>query len=177
MHNTQIYNLVTYAYQLSFPNDELIRALQLPAGWNWYDIEATVAGNPTDSELRLTFQSLLEDRFKLKVHREMKIVASYDLVVARGGSKLKAAKRGADISVGGRPIPENLATTGPAADGDHLLGKAASMEQLATALGRELHAPVIDWTSITGEFDFDVLFSRSESCFQGAKAPMRTLRV
>ena len=38
-------------------------------------------------------QTLLEDRFKLKVHRVTKQVPIYALVVARGGPKLDATKR------------------------------------------------------------------------------------
>jgi uncharacterized protein (TIGR03435 family) len=41
--------------------------------------------------LRLMLQSLLEDRFQLKVHRETKRVPVYLLVVARGGLKIKLA--------------------------------------------------------------------------------------
>ena len=37
------------------------------------------------------FQSLLEDRFQLKIHRETRELAAYDLVVAKGGPKLVAS--------------------------------------------------------------------------------------
>ena len=60
---------VAFAYKLlpaeistqlpkSFPMDDL------------YDIEARAEGNPTKDQMRLMTQSLLADRFKLKVHFE-----------------------------------------------------------------------------------------------------------
>jgi uncharacterized protein (TIGR03435 family) len=69
MHNTQLRNIVNYAYRVQYLY-EVAGNVDLPEGWNRYDIEAKVAGSPTDDELRRMFQSLLEDRFKLKVHRE-----------------------------------------------------------------------------------------------------------
>jgi uncharacterized protein (TIGR03435 family) len=38
-----------------------------------------VAGSPIDDEIRLMFRTLLEERFKLKVHRETKEVPVYTL--------------------------------------------------------------------------------------------------
>ena len=38
-------------------------------------------------------QALLEDRFKLKIHRTTKELPTYELTVAKGGSKLRPSKR------------------------------------------------------------------------------------
>ena len=40
----------------------------------------------------LMVQSMLEDHFKLKVHRETRIMKGYELVIARGGHKLTPVK-------------------------------------------------------------------------------------
>ena len=64
-------------------------------GWNWYDIDAKVAGSPIDDEIRLMFRTLLEERFKLKVHRETKEVPVYTLTQTRKGPKLKQWTEGA----------------------------------------------------------------------------------
>ena len=60
-------------------------------------------------------QALLEDRFKLKIHRESREVAVYALTVAKGGPKLKPFKEGSCTPVDlanpapplspGQPIP------------------------------------------------------------------------
>jgi uncharacterized protein (TIGR03435 family) len=40
----------------------------------------------------LMIQSMLEDRFKLKVHQERRILPGYELVIAKGGPKIKLSK-------------------------------------------------------------------------------------
>lgn len=47
---------------------------------------------PSNPEMRLMLQSLLTDRFELKVHQESKVISIYALVVAKGGPKLKISK-------------------------------------------------------------------------------------
>jgi bla regulator protein blaR1 len=61
-----------------------------------WDIEATpeegkypLKNGLLNPELgRLMVQSMLEDRFSLKLHQETKILPGYELIVAKGGSKL-----------------------------------------------------------------------------------------
>jgi hypothetical protein len=55
-----------------------VETFQISGGPDWmntagYDIEAKAEGNPSRSQIWLMLQSLLEDRFKLKVHRETKV--------------------------------------------------------------------------------------------------------
>ncbi len=83
MHNTQLIQVVTYAYHVAYPAWELAGNYRLPDGWNWYDIEAIAPGSPDDDELRLMFQTLLEDRFQLRFHRETREVPTYDLVLGK----------------------------------------------------------------------------------------------
>ena len=57
-----------------------------------FDIEAKVEGDSRAipaAEVWRMVQSLLEDRFKLKAHRETRELAVYNLVVAKGGLKMK----------------------------------------------------------------------------------------
>ena len=161
MHNNQIGSMINYAYGVF--NFQVIGNTRLAEKWNWYDIDAKVEGSPTDEEIRLMFQSLLEDRFKLKVHHETREMEVYKLVVAKGGSKLKPATQ-SDFrtTVGGdTPLELKKKTSGIVREkeGAHLLGKDATMAQLAKALIGELDGPVIDATAIEGSFDYDVLFS------------------
>ena len=60
-----------------------------------YSIEATAAG-ATERTVLMGFmlRSLLEDRFKLKLHRETEETAMYALTVGRGGLKIKPMKEG-----------------------------------------------------------------------------------
>ncbi|HTX33864.1 MAG TPA: TIGR03435 family protein [Bryobacteraceae bacterium] len=122
-----------------------------------YDIEARAAGTPSEDQIRLMLQTVLTDRFHLRLHRETKVMPVYDLVVAKGGSKLKAGQ-GGELMLDGRPAPAGVGMwatrTGP-----RLVSKGGSMGQLAEALARALKGPVMDRTGITGTFDFDVRYA------------------
>src|SRR5262245_20149706 len=71
-----------------------IRVLGGP-GWadsDQFDIVAKAQNaDATPDEIRLMLQTLLAERFRLEVHREMKEMPSYSLNLAKSGSKLKPA--------------------------------------------------------------------------------------
>jgi uncharacterized protein (TIGR03435 family) len=103
------------------------------------------------------FQTLLEDRFQLKVHREKRELAAYDLVVAKGGPKLVAApSRSAKPGIG---FGSNSSWAEFRRDGKHLVGKSASVEEMVVVLTAQMRAPVRDRTGIAGTYDFDLAFS------------------
>lgn len=52
-----------------------------------YDIIAKASGPVPEAELKLMAQTLMEERFKLKVHRELKELPAVVLIVAKGGAK------------------------------------------------------------------------------------------
>lgn len=54
-----------------------------------FDILAVVPANAPKRQIFLMFQALLEERFKLRFHRETQVAPAYALVVAAGGLKLK----------------------------------------------------------------------------------------
>ncbi len=72
----------------------------LQGGPDWIDSERyTIDAKPESPQTRAMMngpmlQALLEDRFKLKIHRESKEVPVYALVVAKGGATLSATKPG-----------------------------------------------------------------------------------
>jgi uncharacterized protein (TIGR03435 family) len=65
---------VIYAYHLAggamTTSYQLTGKVQMPEGWEEYDIDAVAPGLPSDNDLRLMLQVLLEERFKLKYHWE-----------------------------------------------------------------------------------------------------------
>jgi uncharacterized protein (TIGR03435 family) len=70
-----------------------------------YDIEAKAEGNPGRSQIWLMLQSLLEDRFTLKVHRETKELPVYMLTAVQSGLKLRKPKEADCTSVNAAPLP------------------------------------------------------------------------
>jgi len=114
-----------------------------------FDIEALAAGKATPSEAqrRLLLQSLLAERFKLKVHREMKVMSVYALVVGRGGPKFKPSAPEAVFS---------LSSGGSRAA--HMTVVAGSMQQLVEHLSNApgVDHPVIDKTGLAGKYDYEL---------------------
>ena len=149
--------IIAWAYHLTNAEYQLVAAPTEKHLWDDYDIQALAPGSPNDDDLRLMFQALLEDRFQLKVHREKRELAAYDLVVAKGGSKLVAAPpRSAKLSMG---FGGSSSWAEFRRDGKHLVGMGASVEEMVVVLTRQMSAPVRDRTGLAGTYDFDLAFS------------------
>ncbi len=67
------------------------------SGSNWldsqdFDITAKAGGPASQDQMRLMLQTLLEDRFKLALHREQKVMPFYSLLVDKNGLKMHEVK-------------------------------------------------------------------------------------
>ena len=118
-------------------------------GWidsEMYDIEAktSVPEKISQDQLKLLLQSLLADRFRLKVHWETRESTVYALLVDKGGPKFKAASSDERPGMNTRKGPEKATMT----------GTAQSMAVLASNLGNQLGRFAVDKTGLTGAFDF-----------------------
>lgn len=91
-------------------------------------------------ERQLMLQSLLADRFNLKVHHGTKVLPVYELVVAKGGSKMKKS----------HAAESNANSTGG------LEAKGMPMADLARLLTMICNRFVIDKTELPGKYDFDL---------------------
>ena len=143
------------AHNIGTPVYQLAGVLDLPGPdeASWFDVEAIAPGAPGDDDLRLMFQKLLVDRFKLKVHRETRELTGYDLLIAKGGSRMKASEPDRKIIVGnGVSLRTGSGMVFGAVDGGHVLGKGASTERLAASLSGYLRAPVQDRTGLGLDF-------------------------
>jgi beta-lactamase regulating signal transducer with metallopeptidase domain len=83
--------LIQYAYG--------VQPFQVVGGPSWliserYQIDATADATASRDRMFLMLQSLLEDRFQLKTHRDMKELPVFALVVNKGGFKLQRPKEG-----------------------------------------------------------------------------------
>src|SRR5580700_9269396 len=88
LENWALLDLIAAAYR--------VRATQV-SGPAWladqsFDIEAKIAAGTPKEELNGMLQSLLEDRFGLKVHRATKTRPGFALVVGKDGPKLKPSE-------------------------------------------------------------------------------------
>jgi uncharacterized protein (TIGR03435 family) len=123
-----------------------------PSAVTRYEISAKVPADATTEQVPLMLQKLLEDRFKLKVHREEQNVQVYALEVSRDGHKLQTT------TASGRPpgcarVVTGGTDIGAAADCSNLTMSqlAQQLQSLAPAYFRE--GPVVDRTGLSGSFD------------------------
>jgi len=138
--------LISFSYQIKY---EWVLG---GAGWVnsvEYAIEAKAADSPapTSAQLLRMMQLLLEDRFKLKFHRETKEVPGYALVLAKSGTKLKEAIGNDPLQPGG---PAMFA--GKAVAGVGMLAGPMTTSTIAELLSGSLQVPVIDRTGLNGVY-------------------------
>jgi uncharacterized protein (TIGR03435 family) len=110
-------------------------------------------------QIALMEQSLLADRFKLKVHFETRELPIYTMVIAKGGPKLTPAKEGE---------PTKLSALN-----GQLIATAVTLEQFVHSplLGPATHGrPVIDQTGLKGAYDFTINSSPEQSTTPDATA-------
>lgn len=138
----------------------------LEGGPNWIDSEyfdvegkvgdgtipASLAAKDRNDQIRLMLQTLLADRFQLKVHREIKEVPVYEMVVSRNGPKLHKAtgeRECPGIPVGSTACPARLS----GGMGRGITAKALDLSELSQFLSGFADRPILDRTGIAGLFD------------------------
>jgi uncharacterized protein (TIGR03435 family) len=129
-----------------------------------FNVTATIPAGTTKEQFLLMQQNLLATRLGLVVHREKREMPIYELVVAKGGSKVKPAAppTADDGSPAGSlkkdaegfpilPRGYRMAIQGGRAS---LQGVGETMEQFVSTLSGQLSAPVVDATNLIGKYDF-----------------------
>jgi uncharacterized protein (TIGR03435 family) len=138
-----------------------------------YDINAKAEDNASLEMMSgPMLQALLEDRFKLKLHRETREIPVYALTVAKGGFKLHQLEDGSCPPAMSSADTVALLQAGKALPkfcGSTLLGKntadfrGMSIDEFSKNLGRVLDRPIVEKTGIAGLFDFHLEFAPDEA--------------
>jgi uncharacterized protein (TIGR03435 family) len=139
-----------------------------------YTIDAKAA-SPQSQEMMKgpMLQALLEERFALKIHADIREVPVYSLVVRKGGPRLQRAKDGdcvpfdfvTPLEPGQKPC--GVPMTG--VKGPNLTTEmVGSLVEFSKVLGATLDRPVIDRTGVAGVYDF-----RLEYAIDGATPGVR----
>lgn len=144
-HNLTLKELIARAYDVDVS--------LVSGGPNWvgsdiYDITARIPeefAQQTREKLPQMIGSLLAERFQLVVHRETKQVSGFELVLAKKGPKMDAAK------------PDEKGS-GTSTKNTHLTAHNINMDAFARYLtrNREVGMPVVDKTGLTGNFNFEL---------------------
>jgi len=137
--NSTLRTLVRTAYD--------VQEYQVIEGPGWadqlrFDVEARFDGTFTRDQVLRMLQTLLGERFALKVRRETREGDIFALTVANGGPKLKpaAASTSASVRIG--------SYTG-----------ARRTSQLAQYLAGIVGRPVVDRTGLDGIFEMEITFA------------------
>jgi uncharacterized protein (TIGR03435 family) len=139
-----------------------------------YEIIAKVPPGTTKEQFNRMLQNLIAERFRLALHHESKELQGYELVVSRGGSKLKmSAESGPDRPEPTAP-PKTDANGFPQLEGPglvmmegvkgravitYLKARSQPLSALVNVLSREFRMPILDKTGLEGKFDFKVEFA------------------
>lgn len=139
-----------------------VQDYQIIGGPSWisyeaFDVEAKAAAGaipPKTTQTDATkedptermLQSLLEDRFQLKLRSETKELPVYALNVVRSGPLLKAS-------------PEQKAPNGLKILFGDITATSVPLSQFIAALSAQLDRPVLDKTNLPGFFDFHLKWS------------------
>lgn len=151
--NSPLETLISIAYGLTYKQlDENGHALVSQA----FDVDARAPENtvPPGLEerraiLRSMLRRLLEDRFKLAIHKETIDTPLYTLVVAKNGPRLKPAVEDPNCAQ-----PGACRFGGGPASG--FKGRGMQLDDIANMLTAFLDRPVVNRTGITGRFDIDL---------------------
>jgi uncharacterized protein (TIGR03435 family) len=152
--NTDLNDLIAFAYGLH-PK----QIIDAPAwfGTDLFDIEAKpdAEGRPSQKQLTVMAQKLLEDRFQLKFHRDKRELSVYVISVAPGGPKMTKS---------------TAAPTDPPAFFFRALGdltvRNQTMMDFATWMQNGvMDRPVVDQTGLTDRYDLQLKWTPDESQF------------
>src|SRR5262245_13431546 len=137
-----------------------VEQFQISGGPRWiesdrFDVVGKAEGAHADfNQLKAMLRSLLEDRFKLKVHLESKESSVYAMTVAKGGPRMSLSADQTSPDVNGPTRQGAGPNRGVIRVGvGNLVGNASTMSRLANVLSQRLDRLVVDNTNLTGRFD------------------------
>jgi uncharacterized protein (TIGR03435 family) len=122
---------------------------------NGDQIKGLTAEQDRDLKRRMV-QALLADRFHLTVHQETRTLPAYDLILAKGGSKLQLTKSNGKSIGTGRT---------------HFNGEGLSMILIAEELSRITGRVVVDKTNLTDRYDLKLVWTPDDAPATDSSAP------
>jgi uncharacterized protein (TIGR03435 family) len=134
-----------------------------------FDVNAKLPAGSTPDQIPEMLQSLLEERFQIKLHREKKELPAYALLVGKPPLKLQQSAPDPAAPAASKGTA-NLAASGSAAGVSVDLGngsyytfingkfeaKKVTMDMLARQLERYVDRPIVDMTDLKGNYDLNL---------------------
>lgn len=171
--NIPLQSLISSAYN--------VKNYLISGGPSWvnskgFDLDAkllpTDDGKPvklTEAQREILLRNLLADRFHLQVHLVTKTLPVYDLILARGGLKMKSVP-----PLPADATPEQIKNRGSMYfSPGHLEAKAYRFSSLPEQLSYTVERTIVDKTGVKGDFDFTLNWTPDEQMQTGA-SPAQT---
>src|SRR5215471_9772549 len=153
VRTASLVDLIAYAYSVD--------GAKVQGGPSWldtdrFDIIAKAPANTPPEIVKVMLQTLLADRFKLKVHKDTKPMPVFVLSMGKGKPKLKESDGDGPGGCKGVPqnpqpgtIPYNVVAC-------HNQTTEQIAEDLRNMAGGYLTDPVVDQTGLKGNWDFEI---------------------
>ena len=171
-------NLIQVAFAGIVNGKPIMRQLKIIGGPGWlqsdfYSIAANADGPvPVEVMIGPMMQALLEERFKLKVHRETREEPVYSMTVGKNGLKVQPAVEGSCTPIDpnhppeppapGQPMPNFCGRQSTRIDKGlvkaELLG--ITMKELSDRLSSQFGRLVVDKTGVAGRFNINLEFAQ-----------------
>ena len=134
-----------------------------------YEIVAKVPADAKKEQVPLMLQKLLEDRFKLQVHRESRAMQTYVLGVGKAGSKLETSVPNSSRKPGCARVVSG--ETGAAADCYNITAAQLAQQLQSLAPGYFREGPIVDHTGLTGAYDLRLEWMMQQQLDAGMSGP------
>jgi len=110
--------------------------------------------NSKPDTIALMLQSLLEERFQLRLPHEMRDFPVYLLTVGKGGSKLKLSEDQSDYTPQPQSVPIEQRRGIIRRTDDGWIANAVRLRTVIAVISQPLGRPGLDKTGLEGMFDF-----------------------
>ena len=165
--NVRVIDMISSAYNIKV---DLISGMP---GWTdgaRYDVTAKMSPEDAEALDKMTREertatsqammlAMLTERFHLKAHVETKELPVYDLVIAKGGSKIKEAMPGDTYENGFKGMNGKGGAGMMHMGAGELTVQGVEISGLVNVLVSQLHRTVLDKTGLKGKYDFTLKFA------------------
>ena len=164
--NVPLQNLIVNAYGIP-----AFRVLDAP---EWirrerFDISAKIPDEAAPGQVLSMLQSLLEERFKLRVHRETREQPIYAVVVARSDGRLGPRLKPSSADCATAAAPSSAAASSPNTQcgalfgvgpaGGRIISRGQPLGRVISAVSMAVSRGVVDRTGLQGPFDVELEWS------------------
>ena len=157
--------LTSFAYQVA--------DYRVTGGPDWtrkegYEITASIAGTRQRDDVRFMIRHLLEDRFRLKVHRELRPMPVYALFMSRSDGRLGPQLQRVERDCSNASSGSNMCAFGWGGDGGRYHAGGQQWSAFVGLLELMSGRPIVDRTALSGQFDVKLEWNPNPSPFSNA---------